>query len=172
VSTWLSLVNLLVPPFIAEMYARGERARLERLLRQTASLAGLPALGVLGAYVALGGPILGLAGPEYTGGALALAVLSVGRLVNVLTGSCGVTMSMTGHQTLLMTVNLVCGAVSAAGCWLAVREWGMVGAAAASSAGVALQNVLLWLATRWRTGLWTHVGWVRPADVRRILERR
>ena len=169
VSTWLILVNLVVPPFIAELYARGERARLERVLRQTASLAGLPALVVLGAYVAFGGPILGLAGEEYRAGAVVLALLSFGRLVNVVTGSCGVTMSMTGHQTLLMTINLACGAATALGCWLAVQAWGVVGVAAASSLGIASQNVILWLATRWRTGLWTHVGLPRRADVLQIL---
>ena len=169
VSTWLILVNLVVPPFIAELYARGERARLERVLRQTASLAGVPALVVLGAYVAFGAPILGLVGADYRAGAGALALLSFGRLVNVVTGSCGVTMSMTGHQTLLMTINLVCGAATVLGCWLAAQAWGLVGVAAASSAGITLQNVVLWLATRRATGLWTHVGLVRPAEIRQIL---
>jgi len=169
VSTWLILVNLVVPPFIAELYARGERARLERVLRQTASLAGLPALAVLGVYVAFGGPILGLMGHDYRAGAAALALLSIGRLVNVATGSCGVTMSMTGHQTLLMTINLVCGAGTVVGCWLAARAWGLVGVAAASSAGITLQNVVLWLATRRATGLWTHVGLVRASEIRQIL---
>jgi O-antigen/teichoic acid export membrane protein len=169
VSTWLILVNLVVPPFIAELYARGERARLERVLRQTASLAGLPALAVLGAYVAFGGPILGIAGPEYRAGAVALAVLSIGRMVNVVTGSCGVTMSMTGHQTQLMAINLASGVLTLGLCWLGARTWGLLGVAAASSAGMTLQNVALWLATRRSTGMWTHVGLVRWADLRTVL---
>ncbi|NIR58784.1 MAG: flippase, partial [Gammaproteobacteria bacterium] len=59
-----------VPPYIAELYARGEKRRLERILRQTAALAGIPAIVVLVAFIFFGGPILGTFYPDsYAAGA-------------------------------------------------------------------------------------------------------
>ena len=56
----LLVVNLVMPPIVAEMYAQGRIARLERTLRAFSTLAGVPALLVLVGFMLLGGPILGL----------------------------------------------------------------------------------------------------------------
>lgn len=159
VSMSLMLVNLVVPPFIADLYARGERRRLERILRNTATLAGIPAFLVLLAFVFFGAPILGLVyGPGFGGGALVLALLSLGKLVNVWTGSCGVTMGMTGHHTALMSITVLTSALTVGGCLLVVHSHGMLGVAAVVCAGTVLQNLAMWLETRRRTGMWTHLS--------------
>lgn len=169
VSMSLMLVNLVVPPFIAELYARGERQRLERILRNTATLAGIPALLVLLAFVVCGGPILGLVyGPAFSQGAAVLALLSVGKLVNVWTGSCGVTMSMTGHHTALMTITVVTSALTVGGCLLVVGPCGMMGVAGVVCGGTILQNLAMWLETRRRTGMWTHLSLPRWEEARAL----
>lgn len=169
VSMSLMLVNLVVPPFIADLYARGERRRLERILRNTATLAGIPALAVLLAFVFFGGPILGLIyGPAFRAGATVLALLSLGKLVNVFTGSCGVTMSMTGHHKALMTITVLTSAVTVGGCLLVVDSRGMLGVAGVVCAGTILQNLAMWLETHRRTGMWTHLSLPRWREVRSL----
>jgi O-antigen/teichoic acid export membrane protein len=159
VSMSLMLVNLVVPPFIADLYARGEHRRLQRILRNTATVAGIPALVVLAAFVLAGGPILSLVyGPAFGRGATVLALLSLGKLVNVGTGSCGVTMSMTGHHTALMTITVITSTLTVGGCLLVVDGFGMPGVAAVVCGGTILQNVAMWLETRRRAGIWTHMG--------------
>jgi O-antigen/teichoic acid export membrane protein len=54
----LMIVNLLVPPFVAELYFTDDRRRLQRVLRGTATLAGVPAVLVLSGFILSGGPIL------------------------------------------------------------------------------------------------------------------
>lgn len=76
---------------------------------------------------------------------------------------------MTGHQTRLMTINLASGVLTLVLCWIGARNAGLLGVAAASSVGMTLQNVALWLATWHATGLWTHVGPIRPAELRQVL---
>ena len=170
VSMSLMLVNLVVPPFIADLYARGEKRRLQRVLRTTASLAGIPAFLVLLAFVFFGAPILGFVfGPAFREGAIVLALLSLGKLVNVWTGSCGVTMSMTGHQTRLMSITMITSILTVGGCLAVVRTHGMVGVASVVAAGTVLQNLAMWLGTRYFTGLWTHVGLPRWSEVRELL---
>jgi O-antigen/teichoic acid export membrane protein len=157
VSQPLILINLLVPPYIAELYAKGEKRRLERILRQTAALAGIPAILVLFAFIFFGGPILGTFYPDaYSAGATILAILSIAKVTNVLTGSSGITMAMTGHQHILMRIAVVVSGLSIVVCFFVVRPWGSLGVAIVVSAGSSLVFVLQWLATKKYTGMWTH----------------
>jgi O-antigen/teichoic acid export membrane protein len=172
VSQPLVLVNLVVPPFIAELYAAGEKQRLQRVLRNTATVAGLPAFILLFTFVLFGAPIMGLVfGQEFRAGAVVLALLSVGKLVNVWTGSCGMTLIMTGHQTPLMRITIVTSVLTVIGAILAVGRFGMVGVAAVVSGGTVAQNLAMWLAARSYCGLWTHAGLPRLADAKALLRR-
>jgi O-antigen/teichoic acid export membrane protein len=56
----LLIVNLVMPPIAAEMYAQGKTTKLERTLRTFSTLAGVPSLLVLTVFMLLGEPILGL----------------------------------------------------------------------------------------------------------------
>lgn len=155
----LQIMNAVVPPIIAEMYAQGRKRDLERTLRPMATLAGIPALAVLVGFVVLGGPLLGLVyGEYYSAGAAVLVLLSVGQIVSVWVGSCALTLAMTGHQSLLMGITLFCGAATVIAGLALVGGYGSLGVAAAAASGLALQNILLWIAARLATGIWTHLG--------------
>ena len=98
------------------MYVQGRRRELERALRATATLAGIPAFLVLAVFMSLGGPILGAVyGGYYQEGWLILAVLSVGQLVNVGLGSGGFVLMMTGRHMLMMYITVVCGIFTVVG---------------------------------------------------------
>ena len=158
VSMSLFIVNAVVPPLIAEMYAQGKKRELERALRITATIAGIPAFGVVLVFILFSGPILGLVyGDFYRAGSTVLMLLSFGQLINVWAGSCGLTLIMTGHQATLMWVTALCGFVAVCGSLLLVQRYGPVGVAGAAAFAMVLQNVLMLLAARKRTGLWTHV---------------
>ncbi len=153
------VVNSVVSPMIAGMYARGESSGLERALRISATLATIPALLTWMVLSLLGGPVLGLLfGPFYREGAVVLALLSTGQLTNVLVGACGTTLTMTGHQRVAMIITLGGGLVIIFGSFLLVVPYGITGVAAATASGVVVTNVAYWLAVRRKTGMWTHAG--------------
>lgn len=155
----LVIVNAVVPPLIAEMYAQGRKRELERVLRAIATLSGIPAFLVLVGFVTLGDPILGLVfGDYYREGATVLALLSVGQLVNVWVGSCGQVLMMTGHQRMMMAITTACGVVTVVVGLMVVDRYGPMGVAVAAAGGLLLQNVSMWVATKVTTGIWTHVG--------------
>lgn len=155
----LMIVNAVLPPIIAELYARGERARLERTMRPFATLAGIPSLMALGLFALAGGPILGFVyGDFYSGGALVLALLSLGKLAFVWSGSCGLTLQMTGHQMLMMWISIFCGLVFVTGAVWAVQDYGATGVASVTAGSVVLQSLLMVLAAKKKTGIWTHVS--------------
>lgn len=154
----LQIVDMVVPPLIAEMYAQGKRQELERALRATATVAAIPAFLALLAFVLVGGPILGVVyGDFYREGWIVLALLSVGQLAKVWVGSCGMVMTMTGHQILLMVITGASGILILAVGLAVVDQHGATGVAAAMAFGTVLQQVLLWLGAKSATGIWTHV---------------
>jgi O-antigen/teichoic acid export membrane protein len=155
----LQIVSAVVPPLITEMYVQGRRRELERALRATATLAGIPAFLVLAVFMSLGGPILGAVyGGYYQEGWLILAVLSVGQLVNVGLGSGGFVLMMTGRHMLMMYITVVCGIFTVVAGLAVVGPYGLTGIAAVAATSVALQQLLAWLATKSTVGIWTHAG--------------
>ncbi len=161
----LLVVNAVVPPLIAEMYVKGKTKELEAVLRSAATLAGLPSLIVLGVFVFFGDSILGLLfGEYYQVGGIVLAVLSVGQLANVMSGSCGQVLMLTGHQFTMMTVSISSSFLMVALAWFLVDDYGSVGVASAAAIGMQIQNILMVFFAKRNVGIWTHAK-LKPSIV-------
>ena len=153
----LLIVNAVLPPMIAGMYARGDQVELENLLRHTATLAFIPALGVVLVFIFFGGPILELVYGEFYGnGATILGILAVGQLVNVWAGSCGFTLMMTGNESTLMGITAASGMTMVILCFVLVGKYGPVGVALAAATGISLQNIALLVGVKMKTGMKVH----------------
>ena len=87
-----------------------------------------------------------------------MVVLSAAKLVAVWSGSCGLVLQFTGHQTSMLRVSLLTSPLFIVGALLAVRDYGPVGVACAAGATTALQNVIMVLLAKRKTGMWTHVS--------------
>lgn len=159
VSTPLLIVNAVVPPVIAQLHARGERRRLERIVRVTATVSSLPALGMLAIFLVLGRPVMEIVyGDFYGAGAVPLAVLSAGAAFAVATGSCGMVLNMTGHQRVAMVVSLVAAVATMVGVFVGGAIAGGVGVAYAAAGGIILQNLLQVVACRRVLGVRTEIS--------------
>lgn len=162
----LMIVNAVLPPLIAELHAAGDRARLERVVRVSATAAGVPAALVLISFIVAGEAILGFAfGDFYRSSAVVLALLSIGQLVNVWAGSCGFVLIMTGKVTAMMRITAATGTITMVAAVALARPLGIAGVAAAMAFGLLLQNVLMVLAVRRLAGVWTHVT-LKPEHLR------
>ncbi|MDZ7753986.1 MAG: oligosaccharide flippase family protein [Gammaproteobacteria bacterium] len=171
VSLPLLLMNMSVQPFIAQLYVTDKKARLQNALRGTATLAGVPAMIVLIAFILAGATILEVVyGTHYREAATVLTILSLGLMANVATGSCGMVLALTGHQKALMQVTIAASLISVSLTVLGAQYGGLVGIASGVAVGRALQNLLNWLVTRRKTGLWTHAT-VSPSFVGQACNR-
>jgi O-antigen/teichoic acid export membrane protein len=153
----LLLVEFVVSPLVGALNARGEMGTLELVLRRSATIALVPT--ALGAIAVLAGGrwlLGGLYGAYYEQAWPVLAVLAVGDLVFVLTGSCGLALWMTGHQRLTATVATIFAAVTLGVAIVAAHSFGMLGLAITMVVGIVGQNVALLLLARQRLGVWTH----------------
>jgi O-antigen/teichoic acid export membrane protein len=163
----LNVVNGVLPPLISEMYPQGRKRDLERMLRTTATVAGIPAFLALTAFVFFGGPILGLVfGDYYRQGATILTLLSIAQLVNVWSGGGSITLSYTGQQSAMMTLTVAGGLMTVIAGLAVVDSYGANGVAVAVAAGITAYNIALWLVTKRTTGMWTHVSF---GEVPRVL---
>lgn len=157
VATPFIIASQVVPPIIAELYARGRKLDLESSLRQVATVAGIPASMVLFAFLFFGASIMGLVyGSFYRQGATVLAILSVARLYAVFTGNSGALLMMTGHQRTMLGITAVSAALGLTAELLVVRPFGIVGVAIATACAQVIQNTLQLVYGKMRVGIWTH----------------
>ena len=92
----LTIVNAVVQPVISDMYSRGKMVELERIMRTTGTMVAIPAFTVLALFALFGDSILGyIFGEFYRGAGVVLLVLSIGQLINVWAGSCGLALMLT-----------------------------------------------------------------------------
>jgi O-antigen/teichoic acid export membrane protein len=146
----------VVPPIIAELYALGRKRELQRALRAAAGIAGIPAILALAAFLLFGAQIMGLVyGPFYREGATILAILSAGRLIAVWTGSCGLVLMMTGHQKAMMYITIVWGVTSITAEILVAPHFGGVGVATTTATTAAAQNIVQLILARRLVGVAT-----------------
>lgn len=139
----LVMASAILAPMIAELNAKGEKARLERVLRAVATLGGIPALAVILCFIIFGQPLLELIYGEelYRRGWLVLVMLGLAQLVNVWSGVCIQLLMMTGHQKAVMYITLVTSILAILLALVLVQPYGIEGVAFAFACGIALQNV-------------------------------
>lgn len=172
VSASMLVVNAIVPALIAEQYALGNKSKLEHVLRLTATCAGIPVLVFLLVFVVFGSQLLGLLyGDYYESGAESLVLLSLGQIVAAWSGSSGLALVMTGHQTTIMKVAILSGVITVVLALLLVANFGAVGVAAASAMGISFQSMVLWLKAREQTGLWTHMRYISTEELSLFVNR-
>ncbi|TYO96057.1 O-antigen/teichoic acid export membrane protein [Geothermobacter ehrlichii] len=161
VSMPLLIVNGVVPPIIAQMYTQRKTAELEHILRTTATFAGVPSLIVLVIFIFWGGDVLSMVyGPSFSQATGILLFLSVGQMVNVWAGSCGLTLMMTGHQIEILVITLLTGFVTTIMALITVQPWGGLGVAGSAMGGMILQNLAMLGMTYRRVGIRTNMSFV------------
>jgi O-antigen/teichoic acid export membrane protein len=164
VSIPLMVVNAVVPPVISELAARDRLKELEAVLRDFATLAGLPALASAGSILLAAELIIRLAfGAAFAmpEAAAAARLLALGQLFSVWAGSCGLTLMMSGHQKVMMRITLLGAGFTLLATLLLGAAYGIVGVALGAASGQVLQNIMMWCIVRQRVRIWTHFSYAR-----------
>ena len=140
----LSGFNAIFAPMIADLYHKGEMARLEELFRVTTKwglYVSLPLFLVI--CIAPRELLWVLFGEEYVVGVAPLLILSAGQLVNLGSGAVGYMLIMTGHQNRWFVSTIVAFVANFVLNAVLIPLWGNVGAATATA--VATSALYFWL---------------------------
>jgi O-antigen/teichoic acid export membrane protein len=115
----------------------------------------MPALLALAAFTFEGKALLRLAfGEQFVGAAGALIILTIGQSVNCGTGIVHLLLNMTGHERDTLRGAMVGTATNVALALALIPHFGLTGAAIASCASVAAENLLLYMTVHSRL----HIG--------------
>lgn len=166
----LVMASAVLAPMIAELNTKGEKLRLERVLRSVSTLGGMPAIAVILIFIMFGQPLLGaIYGDElYRDGWLVLVMLGLGQLVNVWSGVCVQLLVMTGHQKAVMNITLAASVMAVIAAFVLVGPLGIHGVALAFGSGIALQNLGMVMYSRRKLGVKSYM-WANPFSLRGVV---
>jgi O-antigen/teichoic acid export membrane protein len=138
---FLTAVAYVFSPFVADLHARGERERLDRLFKAITRWTVAGTIPVLLLMLLAPAAILRLfGGPEFTTGTDALRILVIGQAINVSVGAAGFVLIMAGRTGWDLTVYALSAALDIGLSFLLVPKFGIEGAAAAQAITIACSN--------------------------------
>ncbi|MEZ8605118.1 MATE family efflux transporter [Vibrio splendidus] len=142
----LIAVNLVVAPKFAQAFAQNKQDEVNKLSLLSSRLMMLLATPVLLFMIFFPEFLMGLFGEEYKVAAPLLQILAIGQFINVITGSVGYLLNMTGHEKDMRNVVLFSGPLAIVLAFGLTSEFGLMGAAYATAISVATQNLLaVWM---------------------------
>ena len=150
----LQAVNMAIAPTISQMYTKGEKERLQRMISKSILAVMVFALPVALVLILGGKWILPFVfGQEYVPAYLPLVILCMGQLLNACMGSVGLILNMAGLEritakgvAIAAIINIVLNAVL-------IPFLGTIGAAIATSITLMIWNFLLFIWLYRETGI-------------------
>lgn len=129
ISFVLTAVNSMAAPKFAELFVKGNMTALDSTARSSAKFTSLLALPVFLVFALFPGRVISMFGPEFAAGAQTLMILSVAQMFNVVAGSVGPILMMTGHETAIRDSMIVGAALNLVLCLTLIPPFGGLGAA-------------------------------------------
>ncbi len=159
VGTPLVIINIVLPPTIAELFTQKRMAELEEAVRGAAAIAAIPVLIAVASFMFLGPDILGtIYGTYYARGSTILLILSTATLVDVWTGSCGTMLIMTGYHNMMLYLTLGSIPIYVLLIALLAGRYGAIGVATAWAISATIHTIVMLLVAKYATGVWTHLS--------------
>ena len=144
VTATLNMLRMTILPTIGDLYTKQQYREVEKVLRVSATIAGLPAIAGLLLIILFGKNILFIIfGSHYTAGYMALVVLAMANLINVFTGTPAVLMIMASKENYLLGFSLISGVLSILTSFLLVGRLSYLGVAIGAGVGIVLYNILM-----------------------------
>lgn len=161
---FLAAVEMVAKPIISELYHREDQIQLGKLYKTLTRWSLAFVLPYVATVVIFAAPILAIFGEEFEEGAIVILIISVGTLVNALTGICGSVVVMTGHSKLELFNSILAVLTSVTLSAVLIPQFGMIGAAVAVAASLTLINIMRLVEVYWLHRLWPY-GWTLAKPV-------
>jgi O-antigen/teichoic acid export membrane protein len=140
---FLTVSSVVAQPRMAEMHAQGRKADLRRFVHSSTRMTLIVSLAIGVVLVLLGKPVLELFGTGFVRGYPVLLALIAGHVLAAASGPLTSLLMMCGHHQRAATLHVASMLTNAAlVAWLTPR-YGILGAAVATSANLALTQLAL-----------------------------
>lgn len=144
----LLALSAVLAPTMASLWATREVRSLQWAVTQCARLVTVISVPLALSFILFGPWFLKLFGAEFNRGATALAILSIGQVINLATGCAGLLLIMTGHGREVAFVSVACFLLNFVLGVVMIQSWGSTGAAISAAAAMIIWS--LWLVVRAR----------------------
>jgi O-antigen/teichoic acid export membrane protein len=146
---FLTAVNYMFSPFVADLHNRGERDRLDGLYKALTRWVVMGTLPVLLLLLVVPGPVLRIFGASFESGTTPLRILLIGQAVNVAVGSVGFILIMVGRTGWDLVVYAGSFLIDLVLSFALASRFGAEGAATAQAVTLVVSNTArLWLVWR------------------------
>ncbi len=140
---FLTAVSYMFSPFVADLHARGEQERLDRLFKSLTRWTMAGTIPLLALLLVVPGPLLRVfGGATFAGGETQLRILLIGQTVNVAVGAVGFILIMVGRTGIDLAVYTGSFLLDLALAIALVPRFGTDGAAIAQTTTIAISNAL------------------------------
>lgn len=142
--TSLSLiaVNSILAPKISYMHSIGDEAGMKVVVMLATKLIFFTSLPVLFVFMVAPEFFLNIFGQEFKRGAIVLMILSIGQLINSMSGPVGHILNMTDRQVIFQYIMLISVLLNITLNYLLIPMYGIEGAAISTAASTILWNLL------------------------------
>jgi O-antigen/teichoic acid export membrane protein len=155
----MTAVNMAMTPHLARLFNEGNLKTLQRMIIVSTRVVALTSFPVAILFLVWGEEVISLIfGPEYVGAAGALAILSIGQLVNASAGPVATVLIMAGKDratvvgsAIALSLNVVFGIVL-------IPIYGLTGAAISFALSVSSWNIILMFIAKKKIGVKTYLG--------------
>lgn len=153
----ITFVHFAVSNAVANRFsayeARGDKARLAAMIRQSVNWTFWPSLAAALILLALGKPLLWLFGPEFTSAYPVMVILAIGLVIKAMFGPAEYVLNMLGEQQLSASVLFFTAALNLLLNFTLIPIWGLAGAAMATSLSLTIAALLFFVVIRLRLGV-------------------
>jgi O-antigen/teichoic acid export membrane protein len=164
ISFVLLAVSTIAQPKFAELYAGGDLASLGATANKATLLMVACAAPVFLVFVAEPIFVMRIFGSGFSSGATILQILSVGQFFNVVTGSYGVLLVMSGLEREYRNAQLIAASVVLSLNIVLIPTYGATGAAIAAASAITVRNTLFGYF------VWTKLG-ILVVNPRSLIQR-
>ncbi|SFQ51407.1 oligosaccharide flippase family protein [Parafilimonas terrae] len=139
----LQAINTISAPKFSEYFFNKDYKNLAKNFRSTTKIIFWTTFPIVTCFIIFPSFFLNIMGKSFSSGSLALVLLSVAALINVMTGSVGILLQMTGHQKIVQNVLLISVVIEVFLNAILIPSYGVTGAAIASISGTSIRNFSL-----------------------------
>lgn len=141
----LTLVNYIIAPLIAQYHANGETDRLQGLITRSSRLVLFTSLPLAIVIIVFSQSFMNFFDAGSYNSPIALIILCFGQVVNVVCGSVGMILLMTGHQRYSILSVIAAVLLNAGLNLLLIPLYGLTGTAIATAGSMAAWNFIMYI---------------------------
>lgn len=141
----LTLVNYIIAPLIAQYHANGETDRLQGLITRSSRLVLFTSLPLAIVIIVFSQSFMNFFDAGSYNSPIALIILCFGQVVNVVCGSVGMILLMTGHQRFSIFSIVIAVLLNVILNLLLIPSYGLTGTAIATASSMAVWNFIMYI---------------------------